>query len=928
MTERALLFTDLVESTALVERLGDERAAQLLAEHDRRARELLALHGGREIDRSDGFFLLFDTVADAARFALAYHEALAPLQLSARVGLHVGAVTLHANAPADVARGAKPLEVEGLAKPLAARVMTLSHGGHTLLSEAALQALGTPAAALGADVVLDDHGHYRLKGIADPIRLFGLGLGSGGHFEPPADTDKAYRVVQAEGLWRPVREVRHNLPAERDAFIGRSTELQALAQRLNGGARLVTVLGVGGTGKTRMVRRYALSWLGEWPGGVAFCDLSEARSLEGICFAVAMALEVPLGKDDPVLQLGHAIAARGRCLVILDNFEQVAALAPATLGNWLDRAAQASFVVTSRERLHLAGEELFAVEPLALHTDAVALFEARARSQRAAFRLDEANRAPVAEVVKLLDGLPLAIELAAARVRVLSPAQIVERLKNRFVLLAGARGAAARQATLKAAIDWSWELLAPFEQAALAQCSVFEGGFTLEAAEAVLDLSPWPDAPPAMDVVQSLVDKSLLRAWVPVEQARFDIDEPYFGMYLSVHEYAAAKLAERGGAAGVEAQRRHGLHFARLGSDEAVEGLYAADSRRSRGSLALEVDNLALACRRALERRDASIAVPTYRAFCEVLGFQGPFGLALSLGASVLDLPGPIDAPRLDAALALSTACLRTGRIDEARQVLERARLTAQSIGDRKREGLALAQLANLDREQGHMHSARAQMEAALAIHRETGNLRGQAGVLQNLGNLNDQQGSPVASRECHEQALAIYGRHLGGAVLLNGVAAEVVSVRDNEIRVVAPNDLVDGSEVSVEVAHRGRRTKPVKLTVVRANPAIFGTNQYGKGNAQARNEDGTMNGAEHAAARGSEVTLYTTGGGLMDLPVEVHIGGQPAEVIATRESATRAGVIEVLVRVPDTVAAAAFQPVVLHVGNLFSQPGVGLAIR
>jgi uncharacterized protein (TIGR03437 family) len=145
---------------------------------------------------------------------------------------------------------------------------------------------------------------------------------------------------------------------------------------------------------------------------------------------------------------------------------------------------------------------------------------------------------------------------------------------------------------------------------------------------------------------------------------------------------------------------------------------------------------------------------------------------------------------------------------------------------------------------------------------------------------------------------------------------------------VVVPKELAGAGEVSLEVEHRGRRTKAVKLSVVRANPAIFGSNQYGRGNAQARNADGTMNGAEHAAARGSVVTLYTTGGGAMDLPVEVHIGGWPAEVIAMRESATREGVLEVQVRVPLGVEAAAFQPVVLHVGNLFSQPGVGLAIQ
>src|SRR6185295_17862639 len=171
--------------------------------------------------------------------------------------------------------------------------------------------------------------------------------------------------------------------------------------------------------------------------------------------------------------LGHAIAGRGRCLVILDNFEQVVAHAPATVGRWLDRAASAAFLVTSREQLHLPGEVLFPIEPLPLERDAIELFAARARAQRPDFVVDDDNRAAVADVVRLVEGLPLAIELAAARTRILSPAQLVERMRDRFRLLVGAHGAVARQATLRAAIDWSWDLLAPWEQKALAQCSVF-----------------------------------------------------------------------------------------------------------------------------------------------------------------------------------------------------------------------------------------------------------------------------------------------------------------------------------------------------------------------------------------------------------------------------------------------------------------------
>ena len=216
-------------------------------------------------------------------------------------------------------------------------------------------------------------------------------------FAPPPDSEKVYRVARAgDGLWRPLRDVRHNLEAELDAFVGREQELQLLARRLDAGARLVSVLGPGGSGKTRFVRRYAWTWLGDWPGGVCFCDLSEARSLDGILGAVAVALDVPLSGADPAAQIGHAIAARGRCLVVLDNFEQVLRDAAATVGRWAGRAGEAAFVVTSRERLHLEGEEVFALEPLALADDAVALFQVRAAAQRPGFALTDANRAAAA----------------------------------------------------------------------------------------------------------------------------------------------------------------------------------------------------------------------------------------------------------------------------------------------------------------------------------------------------------------------------------------------------------------------------------------------------------------------------------------------------------------------------------------------------
>jgi predicted ATPase len=181
---------------------------------------------------------------------------------------------------------------------------------------------------------------------------------------------------------------------------------------------------------------------------------SEARSLEDIASTVAGVLDVSLGKTDPVSQLGNAIAGRGRCLMILDNFEQLTAHAEATLGRWMERAPDAGFMVTSQERLRLKGEDVLALDPLPLDTAAVELFEVRAKSHMLSFSVTEENTPAVRELVRLLDGLPLAIELAAARIRVLSLAQLVERLKDRFKVLARAGGAEGRQATLRAAIDW------------------------------------------------------------------------------------------------------------------------------------------------------------------------------------------------------------------------------------------------------------------------------------------------------------------------------------------------------------------------------------------------------------------------------------------------------------------------------------------
>ncbi|HEY2187616.1 MAG TPA: tetratricopeptide repeat protein, partial [Caldimonas sp.] len=311
-------------------------------------------------------------------------------------------------------------------------------------------------------------------------------------------------------------------------------------------------------------------------------------------------------------------------------------------------------------------------------------------------------------------------------------------------------------ATLRNAIDWSWNLLLPWEQAALAQCSVFDGGFTLEAAEAVIDLSSWPGAPAILDAVQVLVDKSLLRTWVPVEQRRHDIEEPYFGMYLSIHDYAAEKLAAAGASGERTVEQRHGAYFASFGSDERLRSLF----RRGRGSgarrrdLVLELDNLVAACRRAVARGDAATAVGSFRAAWEALATQGPFDVAIALGAEV-DAIAAIK-PSLHAAALTSAARanIAAGRLEHASVLLSRALAFAQAANDPGREAEVLTRLANAERQQGRMAEARRSAERALALRSAVGEADGVA--LAELGIVQRQTGAMDEARETYERALAI----------------------------------------------------------------------------------------------------------------------------------------------------------------------------
>ena len=715
--------------------------APVWAAHDRMARDLLRQWQGREIDKTDGFLLVFADAASALGYALAYHRALAalPLPLKARAGLHVGQLTMRATPADDVALGAKPFEADGVSKPIAARVMSTALGGQTLLTPPAVEALKA-AGQLPARVV--SHGHWHVKGLPAPLELFEAG-GDDAPFTPPPDSDKVYRVVRQGELWLPLRELRHSLPAERDAFVGRRALLQDLAARYDRGARLVSVLGIGGGGKTRLATRFGWAWMGEFPGGVWFCDLAPARTIEGLHSAVAQGLQVPLGQEDPVVQLGHAIAGRGHCLVILDNFEQLSRHAEATLGRWLDRAAQACFLVTTREVLGIAGEETLALAPLPA-SEAQQLFARRAAAAKRDYQPGPEDEAAVATLVKLLDGLPLAIELAAARVRTLAPRALLARMSERFKLLASSGGRQDRQATLRAAFDWSWDLLPTAEKMALAQLSVFEGGFTLEAAEAVIALSALADPPWTLDVVNALVDKSFVR---PLGEERFDLLVSVQA-YADEHLRTAGRYSGSGPEALALAHARHCLWFAALGPQRATDGG------------CVELDNLVAACRRAVAVGDCAQAAGALDGAWAAIDRHGPFQAGLDLAEAVCGLPGLAGQDAAHAHAVLGAALAATGQRTRATRHHELALSHAAAAGDVECEAAVTVCLGVLHLSAGRADAARAAHARALAQARRENIAATECAALNGLGNVDFEQGRMDEARQHYEAALALARRH------------------------------------------------------------------------------------------------------------------------------------------------------------------------
>jgi predicted ATPase/class 3 adenylate cyclase len=678
------LFTDIEGSTRLMRELG-ERYTGVLAEHNRILREAFSRHDGLEVGWwGDSFFVAFVDAGSAVAAAGDVQVALAGGPVQVRIGIHTGeaVVTDEGYVGLDVNR--------------AARIMGAGHGGQVLLSETTRQLLGE-----NHDLV--DLGEHRLKDLGVPLRLFQVGDGD---FPPPRTL---YRT---------------NLPIQATPLVGRRREL-AEAGELIRSNRLVTLTGPGGSGKTRLALQLAADAGELFPDGVFWVPL---QALRDPAF-VERAIRTSVGADDGLIEY----VADKHLLVLLDNFEQVVAAAP-VVSALVGGTPHAKVLVTSREPLHVEWERRYPVEPLG-DADAEILFVERARAVAPAFRPTPA----VGEICRRLDGLPLAIELAAARLALLDPEELVARLDRRLPLLAGAsRDAPARQRTLRSAIEWSHELLEPDEQQLFRRLAVFAGSFSLSAAETVCNAE--------LDVLESLVEKSLVRRW----------DGGRLGMLDTIREYALERLDESPDRE--KMRRRHAEYFvavaesANLGSDR-----LPSEGQHFHIAIA-EQDNIRAALAWALETGSVALGLQLATAIENFWVTHDP-AEAMRWFAALLDHPGARAVPpevRAPALRAYGSAAYISGQADRAMRLWEESLALFEQIGDVLGRAVVLHRLGVSALQRGDLQRARQLTEASDELYVQSGHAWGRALTIGVLGAITRDEGDTERAFELMAESAAL----------------------------------------------------------------------------------------------------------------------------------------------------------------------------
>jgi predicted ATPase/class 3 adenylate cyclase len=655
------LFTDIEGSTRLLHELGDAYA-DALAEHRRVLREVFARHGGVEVDtQGDAFFVAFDRAKDAVEAAGEAQQALERGAVRVRIGLHTGepVVTEEGYVGIDVHR--------------AARIAAAGHGGQVLVSET------TRDLAVGDG--LRDLGEHRLKDLTAPERIYQLGDSD----FPPLKT--LYQT---------------NLPVPATPFLGRDEELEAVDGLLaDAEVRLLTLTGAGGSGKTRLALQAAGAAADGYPDGVWWVPLADVGDPDALPGAAARALGVPASLEE-------AIGGR-RLLLLLDNFEHLIEAA-SRLSGLLANCPNLDLLVTSRERLQLQGEHLYAV-PVLARAEARTLFAARARAVRADFEEDDT----LDELCARLDDLPLALELAAARTAILSTEQLLSRLGRRLDLLRGGRDAEVRQQTLRATIEWSYDLLEVDEQRLFAKLAAFRGGCTLDAAEAICEAE--------LDQLQSLVDKSLVRVR----------EDQRFWMLETIREFAGERLRDSGEEERL--RRRHAEFFLRLAESANLTPDTVELGQHHDVALA-EQDNLRAAIDWASASGDVLLALELTLALDSFWVAHDPHEgarIVTALVEAAGSLPPELHARTLRTQGGLTYI---TGDFELGTAFHKQALEAFRRLGDEPAVAHMLHREASEAARIGDFDRARALSDESLAIHGRIGSRSGEAmalGVLTNI---------------------------------------------------------------------------------------------------------------------------------------------------------------------------------------------------